>query len=211
MAVTFYYGSGSPFAWRVWLALEAKGVAYEFRRLSFDKNEHKTPDFLKLNPRGKVPVLVDGDYALYESSAILEYIAERWPEGRPLFSKDIQARATERRMLREIDEYVAQAIEDCVDFVLEGKAAEPAFAEAVAALGRELALWEQRLGGDYFAGGQPGIVDFTLYPSVALVQRVGGRLPGGLPPGLIGPKLGPWAARMKALEIVQKTWPPHWK
>jgi hypothetical protein len=54
--LTFYYGSGSPYAWRVWLALEIKGFAYEMKTLSFDAGEHKQPGFLALNPRGRVPV-----------------------------------------------------------------------------------------------------------------------------------------------------------
>src|SRR3546814_18292110 len=69
MALTLYYGSGSPFAWRVWLALEYKALSYDLKVLSFDRREHKTADYLTLNPRGEVPVLVDDGFALYESHA----------------------------------------------------------------------------------------------------------------------------------------------
>ena len=62
----FYYGSGSPFAWRVHLALEEKGIAYEPVLLSFDKGEHKTPEHLARSPHGKVPALEHevGDHRL---------------------------------------------------------------------------------------------------------------------------------------------------
>ena len=53
MALDFYYGSGSPYAWKVWLVLEHKSIPYEFKLLSFDKDETQSPAFLAVNPRGK--------------------------------------------------------------------------------------------------------------------------------------------------------------
>ena len=47
MAVDFYYASGSPYAWRVWLALEHKGAAYKRTTLSFDAGDLKTPEFAR--------------------------------------------------------------------------------------------------------------------------------------------------------------------
>jgi glutathione S-transferase len=61
-------------------ALAEAGAAYELVPVDLDKNENKTPDFLALNPHGKVPVLVDGDFALPESNAILWYVAETHPD-----------------------------------------------------------------------------------------------------------------------------------
>ena len=77
VAVRFYYASGSPYAWRVWLALELKGIPYHRKTLSFDAGDLKTPEFGALNPRRRVPVLVDDDFALVESAVIVEYIEER--------------------------------------------------------------------------------------------------------------------------------------
>jgi long-chain acyl-CoA synthetase len=54
MTLRFYYGSGSPFAWRVWLALEHKAIPYELQSISFADRQHKSPDYLAINPRGKV-------------------------------------------------------------------------------------------------------------------------------------------------------------
>ena len=103
MAVNFYYASGSPFAWRVWLALERKGIPYHRKTLSFDAGDLKTPEFVALNPRRKVPVLVDDDFALAESAAIVEYIEDRWPDGPALFAHEPRKRAIQRRMVREAD------------------------------------------------------------------------------------------------------------
>src|SRR5262247_22931 len=86
MAIELYWGSGSPFAWRVMLTLEVKKLPYESKLLEFSKGEHKTPAYLKLNPRGKVPTLKDADYVLSESLAIMSYLDRKYPEPQ-LFGK----------------------------------------------------------------------------------------------------------------------------
>ena len=60
MAIDVYWGSGSPYSWRVLLALEYKRLPYTSHVLQFSKQEHKSPQMLALNWRGKVPVLIDG-------------------------------------------------------------------------------------------------------------------------------------------------------
>ncbi len=57
--------------------LEELGVPYEFVLLDMEGGEHRQPDFLALNPMGKVPTIVDGDFKLWESGAILLYLAEK--------------------------------------------------------------------------------------------------------------------------------------
>src|SRR5436190_23236563 len=84
MAIEVFMISGSPFAWRVLLALELKGLAYETRVLEMSKGEHKSPAYLAINPRGRVPTLRDGDTVVYESLAILAYLDRRYPTP-PLF------------------------------------------------------------------------------------------------------------------------------
>ena len=55
------------------LALEHKALPYERKVLSFSAGDTRKPEFLALNPRHRVPVMVDGDFVLYESNAIVEY------------------------------------------------------------------------------------------------------------------------------------------
>ncbi|MGZ5119466.1 MAG: hypothetical protein ACXWIH_25925, partial [Burkholderiales bacterium] len=62
-----------------------------------------------------------------------------------------------------------------------------------------------------YLSGTLSAADFTLYPEIALVQRMGKRKRDLVTPDLTGPKIGAWMERMQALPVVQKTWPPHWR
>jgi glutathione S-transferase len=213
MALTFYYASGSPYAWRVWLALEHKGIPYELKTMSFDAGDLKRPEFATLNPRRKVPVVVDDGFALYESAAIVEYLEDKWPGEPRLFSADVRHRALERRMVREVDQYFAQGVEHLAEAVLftpQESWSQDRIVAACADLQKELAAWETAITGDYLAGALSA-VDFTLYPYVALMIRIGRRKPGLVTADQFGPRMRAWMDRMEALSCTQKTWPPHWK
>ena len=210
MALRFLCASGSPYAWRVWLALEHKGVPYALEMLSFDAGDLETPAFTAINPRQRVPAIVDDGFALYESGAILEYLDDKWPREPRLFSTDIHTRVLQRRMIQEADQYVAEAMGKVFNAVGESGTANQ-IAEARTAMAEELARWEAAIAGDFVAGALSA-ADFTLYPMLALVYRLAERrAPALTDGGLAGPKLSAWMQRMKALPVIQKTWPPHWR
>jgi glutathione S-transferase len=212
MALTFYYGSGSPFAWRVWLALEHKGIAYDLKLLSFDKKETKTPEFLAVNPRGQVPAIVDDGFALWESAAILEYLEEAYPQ-QPLLPKDKRGRAAARRRAREADNQLAEAVNGLSEETLFRPAdkQEPAkIAEALKTVLAELRYWEAQLTGDYLAGAL-SLADFTAYPFARTLHRIGERQPQNRIDDRLPPKVAAWLKRIEALPYYAKTIPPHWK
>ena len=105
MAIELYWGSGSPFAWRVMLALEVKKLAYESKLMEFSKGEHKTPAYLQLNPRGKVPTLKDGDFVVYESIAIMAYLDRKYPEP-PLFGQTPEETGLIWQSISECESYL---------------------------------------------------------------------------------------------------------
>jgi len=76
-----YHCSKSRSARVLWL-LEELGLKYELEELPFDPKALKAPDYLQLNPFGKVPVLVDGSLTMSESVAIVQYILDRYADGR---------------------------------------------------------------------------------------------------------------------------------
>lgn len=214
MALTFYYGSGSPYAWRVWLALEHKSIPYEQKILSFSAGDLGKPEFTALNPRGKVPCILDDGFALYESVAILEYLDERHPNGQGLFPGNVRERALVRRMVQESDQYYASTMERLVDQILftpQEKWNLDRIARARAALAEEAQRWEDSITGEFLAGPRVSAADFTLYPLIALTLRMQRRKPDLDADGLIGPKLRGWMQRIEALAYFDKTIPPHWK
>lgn len=212
MSLTFYYGSGSPFAWKVWLALEHKQLAHDFKLLSFDRGEHRTPEFLAINPRGKVPALVDGALCLWESGSILEYLEERYPE-RPLLPADPAGRWLARRIAAEADSYLYSAQRALMQGTLFKPAAErdpAAIAAAQEAVLVELERFAGYLDGDWFAGAL-SIADFTVYPYLRLIQRVEERVPELAISGRFPARISEYMRRFAALPYVDKTTPPHWK
>lgn len=215
MPLTLYALSGSPYVWRVWLALEHKGIDHRLKFLSYDAGDFKGAELAALNPRRRVPVIVEDDgFALHESAAIVEYLEEAWPQSPRLLADAPRQRALQRRLVREADQYFATAMEHLVEALLftpQPQWDEQRIAAAVEALQQECQAWASRLTGDYLAGDTLSVADFTLFPQLALVQRMATRKPGMLPPDLLGPALAAWAQRMAALPVVQKTWPPHWR
>jgi glutathione S-transferase len=80
MAITLYDASPSANSDRVKIVLHEKGLAYQRVTLDLAKKEQKQPEFLKLNPYGKVPVINDNGNVLFESCIINEYLDEHYPQ-----------------------------------------------------------------------------------------------------------------------------------
>ncbi|MCB1384352.1 MAG: glutathione S-transferase family protein [Nitratireductor sp.] len=90
----------SSWSFRPWIAMKAKGVAFEEVLTPFD-DEGGNPKFREFSPTGKVPTLVDGDLTVWESLAILEYLAERFPDA-GFWPADRAARAHARAVANEM-------------------------------------------------------------------------------------------------------------
>jgi GST-like protein len=76
VAITLYTAA-TPNGWKVSIALEEMGLPYEVRVIDFAANEQKADWYVKLNPNGRIPTLTDDGFALFESGAILIYLAEK--------------------------------------------------------------------------------------------------------------------------------------
>lgn len=215
MPITFYYLSGSPFAWKVWLALEHKQLAYDMRILSADAGELKSPEFMAINSRGKVPAIVDDGFALYESGAIVEYLEDKYPQsGQSLWPQHANIRALARRIASEADGYIYPWVRKLVQELImrrDGKPDTMVIEEAKTVLVHEFARLEPAFRGLFISGDQVCAADFALYPLTAILGRIQAKQPSYKVNEVMPEAMAQWTKRMEALPYFSKTTPPHWK
>jgi GSH-dependent disulfide-bond oxidoreductase len=89
MGITLYTAA-TPNGWKISIALEEMGLPYDVHFIDFAHKEQKSEWYLKLNPNGRIPTIVDDGFAVFESGAILIYLAEKTGK---LMPKDIQGRS----------------------------------------------------------------------------------------------------------------------
>ena len=219
MAIELYWGSGSPFAWRVMLTLEVKGLNYESKLLEFSKGDHKTPAYLKLNPRGKVPSLKDGDFVLYESLAIMSYIDRKYPDP-PLFGKTPEETGLIWRWLAECESYVVSAGDKLVRPIFFGQGLERVeeIQQGAQTLRDEFKRLDERLArSQWLIGDKLSAADIGIFPITQLVLRAASKEAaqpfnlGFLPLEQRFPNIARWVQRIEALPNYQRTYPPHWR
>lgn len=214
MALTLYHVSGSPFSWRVMLALEHKQVPYEAKLMSFSQGDLRTPEYLAINPRSQVPAITDDDFSLYESNAILRYLDERFSDGPSLFPGDARQRALGQRLVDEVDNYVGtQHRRLAGELFFKGDPAQRdqgVIADAVTKVKAELQHFESQLTADYFVGSLSA-ADYALYPFAAALPRFELRDASLGLTAAMGPELKAWMGRIEALPYFDKTFPPHWR
>ncbi len=219
MAIEVYWGSGSPFAWRVLLALEYKRLPYVSHLLQFSKQEHKSPQMLALNPRGRVPVLKDGDYVCFESLAILYYLDLKYPQP-PIFGRTPEEAGTIMRVICEYQAYIEPRLTSILRAIQFG-AADPGSDEITAAMhavASEARTIEGRLSkSEWIVGDSCSAVDMVIFPGIQLLRRALEKPQAAalssrfMPVEVNYPALGRWLARVAALPGYERTYPPHWR
>jgi glutathione S-transferase len=216
LAIDFYHGHGSPYSWRVWLALEAKGIPHDVKIMSFQAGDTRKPEFVALNPRHTVPTVVDDGYAVWESMAILEYLDEKFPQAPKLYPGDAKSRARIRRLIREAEEHVGvEAIDPITDEYFGKGGAEPdreKVDKAKQVLRDELDYFAKELKGPFFGGESLNALDLVLYPWIGgYLKRIAFRKPESKVTELVPAPLAEWAKRIEALPYFDKTLPEHWR
>ncbi|HSS28166.1 MAG TPA: glutathione S-transferase family protein [Usitatibacter sp.] len=214
MALDFYHGQGSPYSWRVWLALEAKQVPYNLKVLSFADKDTTKPEFVAINPRHTVPTIVDDGYAVWESLAILEYLDERFSSGVKLYPGDAKERARVRRLIKELEGYFEHdGLEPILDeFFADKKTPDmERVAKGREKLKEEAAYFAKEIRGKFVCGDSPCAADFVLYPMLGYVWRVNFRKPEAGLADILPAPLVEYKKRIEALPYFDKTFPPHWR
>jgi glutathione S-transferase len=218
MTLEVIWGGGSPYAWRVLLALEVKGLSYESRLIQFSRGDHRSPEHLALSPRGKVPVLRDGRYALSESLAIMAYLDRKHPEP-TIFGGSAEETGLIWKAVSEFESYAAPLVGRIFVPAFGGRPLDAADMQAAAGeLHGELARMEQAVTArGWLAVEQLSAADLAVYPFVEVLLRAAGKEAvrsmgmGFLPLAEPYPALEDWRQRVAALPGYERTYPPHWR
>ena len=214
-----FWISGSPFAWRVQLALAIHNIDYISHRLDSSKAEQKQPNYLALNPRGQVPLLRHGELLVRESVAILVYLDSLYPEGK-IFGNTSQDKAVIWQQICEVENlivpYLRQFIRPIFFGNLEDKKEE--VIESSEKLSYEFSLLNDILENkDWLAGDRLSAADIVTYPILKLIDRAATREPAKklnldlFPFEKKRPYLGEWLQKIENIPGVLNTYPPHWR
>lgn len=178
--LTLYFAPGSS-SMAVHMALHEVGAEFEAKPMSFRNNDMRAPDFLALNPEGKVPTLLIDGRPLTEVAAILFYLARRFPEAK-LLPNDIEAEARAISWMS----FIASTL-------------HPARRRGLGHATTVYGIADRRLGGSWALGDHYSIADIHLF-------RLYWRLFNSLKPAAgIFPNLDAHYARMMARPAVQRT------
>ncbi|WP_395373894.1 glutathione S-transferase family protein [Marinicella sp. W31] len=224
MSITVYSVSGAPRAWRVLLGLAFKGLDYDVEVLQVSKNEHKSPEYLKINPRGTIPALEYQGLILRDSIGILAWLDRQFPDT-PLFGATPDEAATIWQNTLEACDYLRSTTNEVLfSIMVEGKpVADVGTAErenmisCVNNLKKEYQHLENFLdSSDYLSGDNPSATDAVCFPEIRLLERaIDTKFTAMKTLGLDSfakdfPKLEAWKERISNLPNVDKTMPPHW-
>ncbi|MCB9528356.1 MAG: glutathione S-transferase family protein [Myxococcales bacterium] len=203
--VQLFAPAASSYAWSTRIALNEAGVDYDLVPRMPNSAEQRA-----VHPFGKVPALRHGDFVLYETAAILEYIAEAFEGGAALVPKDVQERARMRQWMGVLSSYVYPAVVSRVVvqrvFVQAngGTVDEDDIALACKQGNERLAVLDAALGErQWLAGGELSLADILLAPVVfyASVVPDGAKILDGLD------NLKGWLGRMQSRPSFSSTMP----
>ena len=199
-----YHNPLSPNVRRVRLTAAVLGLELEEHTLDFAKGEHKSAEHLALNANGAVPTLVDDDFALTESRAIMQYLASKKPE-LGLLPKDEKDRADVTRWQFWDASHFSPvlgtiAFEKLLKPMMGLGATDAAkVTEALAGFRRWAAVLDKRLAGkQYVVGNALTIADLTLASSLMYAEKA--EVPVSEFPNIVA-----WFARITALDGWKKT------
>ncbi len=187
-----------PYSQKVRVVLAEKELSYDIVPVDLRKQEQKNPDFLRLNPFGKVPVLEDEDLVVYDSTIINEYLEDEYPLPH-LMPEDSAGRAR----VRLLEDYGDAYFLPRTGLVLAELARPEAEREAErlqryqSEIGRGLAWLDSSLEGRDFLVGDFSIADIAFVPGVMILSSLGAE---------VDPRwknLAGWIARLRERPGVQ--------
>lgn len=187
-----------PFSQKVRVALAEKELEFERILVDLRNGEQRQPDFLKLNPYGRVPVLVDDDIVVYDSTIINEYLEDEYPST-PLMPEDSAGRARVRMFEDFADNSFTPQAGLALAEVTKPEAERDAekLRRYQSEIGRVLMRIESLLDGKPYLAGEFSLADIAFAPRLLILPQLGVDIDARLP-GVIA-----WQARLRERPSVQ--------
>jgi GST-like protein len=159
------YTAPTPNGWKVSIALAEMQLPYELRVIDFATNEQKADWYVKLNPNGRIPTLQDDDFALFESGAILIYLAEKTGKFLP---RNVQARSRVLQWLMFQMSAVGPMMGQANVFLRYfPEKIQPAIDRYQREVTRLFAVLDRQLSTHEYIAGDYSIADMALWPWVS--------------------------------------------
>ncbi|URE09118.1 glutathione S-transferase [Musa troglodytarum] len=177
--LTLYSYYWSSCAHRVRIALNLKGLEYEYKAVNLLKGDQFDPEFEKINPLKFVPALVDGDVVVADSLAIILYLEDKYPQ-HPLLPQDLKKKAMNLQQFFEKKISLDEKLTWSQYHVNKGFAAIEKLIKEIAgkyATGDEVQLADVFLAPQIFAGVPRFQIDMSLYPTLARLNEAYAELP----------------------------------
>ncbi|KIJ24739.1 hypothetical protein M422DRAFT_39036 [Sphaerobolus stellatus SS14] len=195
--VTLYAGWFCPFVQRTWIALEEKGIPYQYKE---ENPYHKDKEFLKLSPKGLVPALVYKGRPIHESLVINEFLEDAFPDTKPLLPAD----PYERAQIRIAIDHVTKSIIPTFFKVLQSQEKDAQQA-ALKSLYEAFNAFAARFIGDgpFFAGKDLSLADLALIPWIGRLYII--EKNRGFDISNTDAKFQAWAKYVTEMESFKKT------
>ncbi|XP_017795363.1 PREDICTED: glutathione S-transferase 1-like [Habropoda laboriosa] len=172
MPIDFYQLPGSAPCRAVALAAAAIGVEMNLKEVVLMNGEHLKPEYLKMNPQHTIPTIDDNGFYLWESRAIMTYLADQYGKNDSLYPKDPKKRALVNSKLYFDACTLYKAFADCYYPIFFAK--EPKNPAKVSSLDAALSFLDKFLEGrDYVAGKNMTLADLSIVSTVSTVEVVG--------------------------------------
>jgi GST-like protein len=164
MSITLYTAA-TPNGWKISIALEEMELPHEVKVIDFATNEQKSDWYLKINPNGRIPALVDDEFSLFESGAILIYLAEKTGKFLPT---DVQGRSLVLQWLMFQMSAIGPMMGQANVFLRYfPEKIQPAIDRYQREVARLFGVMERQLASHEFIAGEYSIADMALWPWVS--------------------------------------------
>ncbi|RWS10826.1 glutathione S-transferase 1: isoform D-like protein, partial [Dinothrombium tinctorium] len=169
MGIDLYYSPGSSGCWAVITTAKYLEIPLNLKTVNLIEGDHLKPEFLEINPQHCIPTMVEDEFVLWESRAIMRYLVNQYSSENQIYPTDVKQRAIVDRLLdfdlgtlnSAIGQYFAPQL-------MKGEEPNP---EKEAEMRNKLALLEIFLSeGPYAAGDSLTLADFSLLSSVSILE-----------------------------------------